>query len=168
MGCHDRGVERFEASTRDVIDFVCFEEWSRTSERNEGRGWLEGSLSVGWSVGQFWTLAGLTVSRAFQQLQRREREWERLRRYFQIKYLFSWSLIHNFGSKGLYKSLNQDYKVWSAFKVTEIWVFDMMYLCDRMVLDITFHVSCYYINPAVSSHFSLYPCPPPLLAVFPL
>ena len=38
MGCHDRDVERFEASTRDVIDFVCFEEWSRTSERNEGRG----------------------------------------------------------------------------------------------------------------------------------
>ena len=33
---------------------------------------LKGSLSVGWSVGQFWTLAGLTVSRAFQRLQRRE------------------------------------------------------------------------------------------------
>ena len=31
-------LKRFEASTRDVIDFVCFEEWSRTSERNEGRG----------------------------------------------------------------------------------------------------------------------------------
>ena len=138
-------------------------------ETKVGGDW-KGSLSVGWSVGQFWTLAGLTVSRSFQQLQRREREWERLRRYFQIKYLFSWSLIHNFGSKGLYKSLNQDYKVWSAFKVIEIWGFDIMYLCDRMVLDITFHVSCYYINPAASSYFSLYPCPPPfpLFAVFPL
>ena len=122
-------------------------------ETKVGGDW-KGSLSVGWSVGQFWTLAGLTVSRAFQQLQRREREWERLRRYFPIKYLFSWSLILNFGFKGLYKSLNQDYKVWSAFKITEIWVFDMMYLCDRMVLDITFHVSCYYINPAASSYFS--------------
>ena len=53
MGCHDRDVERFEASTRDVIDFVCFEEWSRTSERNEGRGWLEGEFVgglVGWPI----------------------------------------------------------------------------------------------------------------------
>ena len=57
-------------------------------ETKVGADW-KGSLSVGWSVGQFWTLAGLTVSRAFQQLQRREREWERLRWYFQIKYFIN-------------------------------------------------------------------------------
>ena len=109
-------------------------------ETKVGADW-KGSLSVGWSVGQFWTLAGLTVSRAFQRLQRREREWERLRRYFQIKYLFSWSLIHNFGSKGLYKSLNQDYKVWSAFKVSEILVFDTFVLkSDNSAIKTLFYI----------------------------
>ena len=52
-------------------------------ERRVGGEWQGGDGGQGGMVGQFQTLAGLTVSRASQQLQRRAREQQF--RYFQIK-----------------------------------------------------------------------------------